>query len=247
MRFQAAAALHPIQVIDAGHAQAARCIIKAVKVNECQTHAQQSASAVFNEAVNPNQCKHQKRQIIDKHQLKMCMKKTPRRRIKHAAGKRRPSPCRILPAVSLQPDIHQIAAKQKLKDCINAEDVFHPDTRKQASQQNIRPQQSVIGKIIYRRSAAQIYIKRKQPARFQHRLPERLRNRQMLTQPVRAKAKEHPLSRCCCTRQPGPCRCAAQEQRSKCQNHANEAKQQMCFPKFFLFHSLKFLPLQNPS
>ena len=149
---------NPIQIIDAGHAQTARRIVKAVKVNERQPHAQQNTFAFFDEAVNSNQCKHQKRQIIDEHQLKMRVKKAACRHIKHAAGKRRPSSCRVLLVVSPQPYVDHITAEQKLKYRITAEDVFHPNTRKQVSQQNIRPQQPIIGEVIDRYTPAQIYI-----------------------------------------------------------------------------------------
>ena len=150
---------HDSKLMDEAMLERFRQIAKSEpKVNERQPHAQQNTFAFFDEAVNSNQCKHQKRQIIDEHQLKMRVKKAACRHIKHAAGKRRPSSCRVLLVVSPQPYVDHITAEQKLKYRITAEDVFHPNTRKQVSQQNIRPQQPIIGEVIDRYTPAQIYI-----------------------------------------------------------------------------------------
>ena len=203
---------HPIDRVDAADGQTADAVIEAVQINQTQAACHKPrAFPLLCHPVDTDERQNQKRQIIDEHQLVMRVEEAVCRRIQHRSESRRARPGGLTAQSAAQPPKQQIRAEDDACQTVSCQKVFHPDLRKQTAKQYVRPQQTVVGKVIDRAAAAQMQIQRKQPAGVQHRAAQRLGQRQMLTEPVRTIAEKFPAHR----------------RRPQCQKQRKAAQQKM--------------------
>ena len=148
--------------------------------NQKYSCCQQCRALFLKNPADPPQRQNEKRHIVYKHDLVV-------RLIKGGRGHQKRCPCKGKPdrnPACFQPEKAQNAAGVNPQQSIASHQIFHLHRRKQASQQHIRSQQTIISKVIPAAASSQRQILWDQPPALQHRLPQSLCRCCMLAVPV---------------------------------------------------------------
>ena len=130
--------------------------------------------------VNPKQRKEQKRQVIYKHHLVVGLVKAPGTGIEDPSQESEKGKFQML----FQPAAAKDAPCRNFQNCINGKNPCHRRPGQQKGNQDVQPQQPIIGKIVDIAACPRKGIVRQKLAGFIEHCPELFRYCQMLAEPV---------------------------------------------------------------